>query len=319
MINAKKLNKNERASLIKKRRSKSIVDTATELKITEPIKPPTYVELLQKQHDINCIKINKEDSNIEYVKVALIEAEQIWFNVQIIIKTEYYSKMTDDEKVAIIQKEFSDFYKNFPIVSRYMICIGQYRMLAFKKMLIKCHETKKTDYEGNQQSSKDSNEKLWIMRQADYVRFLWEDIQDGKFDQAISDTVWQETHDSLTEEFSTFKTLHENAEIKVKSDDIKHRKELLYELSQRIIDGDQTMDKDAFTELMEKLLDKLYAQRFKKVIKDLSLNNVVNTEVEISSTGVGTNLYRKTEYDDELQQNFYKKTYKKMDINKLIN
>ena len=320
MQDQKKLSKNERASLIKKRRMKSIYVTD---KPVEEIKTLSFTETLQKQYKINILNIKENNIGIEYVKVALLEAEEIWLNVQILLKTEQYAKMDDDQKVKLIQNDFKEFYKNFPIVSRYMICLGQYSMQAFKRMLIKCNETKKTDLARSSSSEevKDYNEKLWIIRQTDYVRFLWEDLnsQDGTFDQLESDNIWNQTHISLTSEFQQFKDLHDSAEEKVKMDKIKHKRELLYEMSERLISGDQMLDNNVSKNLMIKLMDKLYIQRSKKVIELIGLGTKYAVkEKEVVTLGIGTNDIAKDEYDDELKQSFYKKNYKKMDINKFM-
>lgn len=316
----KKLNKNERASLIKKRKSKPIIQAEVPV-INKNIvqNQVNYVKVLQIIHDKNVQDIKDNQDGLDYVKVALIEAEQIWLNVQILMKSEQYKNMTDDEKISLIQRDFAEFYKNFPIVSRYMICLGEYRSVAFKKMLIKCNETKAPSGKGKEiqtkESQKDLNEKLWVERQADYVRFLWEELQGINFNQDDSNSVWQQTHDSLSAEFLQFKTMHADAEAKIKTDSLAHKKELLYELSERIVSGQQNLNDDTAKALLSKLLDKLYMQRSKKMIKELSL---ITKPTEVSSEGTGINVDAKLEYDDEIQQSFYKKTYKKMDINKLM-
>ncbi len=296
-----KLSKNERASLIKKGKRK-----IQKVQTKEEIVNDEFLMKLQKKYAKNIEDINNESSELDYVKVALIEAEQIWINTQILMKTEDYKTMSDNDKISLIQKDFAEFYKNFPIVARYMICLGQYSMKAFKKMLIKCNETKKTD-------KKESNEQLWVKRQADYVRFLWEEYQGSNtFNQADSDSIWYQTHDALIKEFEEFRQLHEKAEKKVKSDALKHKKELLYELGERLVSGKQSLDNASTISLLNKLKDKLFKQRYNKVIADL-LKNIPQLSAEYE--GVGTNIDEKLTYDDEIKQSFYKKNYKKMDLN----
>jgi hypothetical protein len=300
-----KLSKNERASLIKKgkRRVHQVQTKEPAIENNE-----AFLLDLKRKYAKNIKDINNMSNELDYVKIALIEAEQIWINTQILMKTEDYKTMSDNDKVSLIQKDFAEFYKNFPIVARYMICLGQYRMKAFKKMLIKCKETKKTE-------KNESNETLWIERQADYVRFLWEEYQDSAFDMADSDSIWQQTYDALDAEFKEFRELHENAEKKIKSDALKHKKELLYELGERLVSGKQSLDNSTTISLLNKLKDKLFKQRYNKVIGAL-VQTIPALPAEYES--VGTNIDEKLAYDDELKQSFYKKNYKKMDLNKII-
>lgn len=272
-----------------------------------------YANILQKIYTANVKRIN-DDENVDYVKVALLEAEQIWLNVQILIRSSYYEKMTDDQRINLIQKDFKEFYKNFPIVSRYMICLGQYKMKAFKRMLLKTDDSQSNDSD-LEKNNKSRNEQKWIERQADYVRFLWEEYQTEGFEKKDSDKIWQHTYDTLTKEFKEFKELHEKMELKVKEDALKHKKEILYEMSERIVSGKQKLSDEDSKSLLIKLQDKLFKQRFKKLmislIKDI---RPIDPIIE----GVGYNTYAKNTYDEELQQSHYKKTYKKMDINKIL-
>jgi hypothetical protein len=161
-----------------------------------------------------------------------------------------------------------------------MICLGQYKMKAFKKMLT------------NNENSSDKNEEQWIKRQADYVRFLWEEY--NTVDKKESDKIWLQTYETLSNEFKEFKELHEKMEKKVKEDDLKHKKELLYEMSERIITGKQKLNDNDMKEFLSKLQDKLFKQRFRKLIKQLSNIKRIEPVVE----GLGNNDYAKDIYED---------------------
>lgn len=275
-----------------------------------------YIDILQKIYNANLqrIKNDKSINGTEHIVVALSEAEKIWLNAQVLIKSPQYNKMTDEQKINLVEKDFKEFYKNFPIVSRYMICLGQYKMKAFKRMLIKC-SNESEESSTDEKDIKTKNERKWIERQADYVRFLWEEYQTSSFDIKDSDNIWQHTYDTLTKEFNDFKELHEKMEQKVKEDALRHKKELLYEMGERIVTGKQSLSDRDSKELLDKLLDKLFKQRFKKLMKQLCLEVQY---IEPYTEGLGYNEYAKTEYDEALQQSYYKKTYKKMDINKIM-
>ena len=283
-----------------------------------------FVNAVQMQYKDNCQKIRESDDE-KYVKIALLEAEEIWFNVQVLIISEKYKKMTDDERISLIESDFKEFYKNFPIVSRYMICMGQYKSAAFKKMLIKYREEESKaaeDLKGKgravSQMSKDEeknkNEKIFIKRQADYVRFLWEEYNEVAFSTQDSDAIWQQAFDTLTSEFEQFRQMHKDAELKIKADSLKYKKELLFEMGDRIISGKQELDEERSKDLLLTLQNKAYQQRAKKMLKQLNTNvKPLPADVE----DVGVNDYARDEYEHELQQSVYKKTYKKMDISKM--
>lgn len=283
-----------------------------------------FVNFVQDQYKDNCKKIRESDYE-KYVKIALLEAEEIWFNVQVLIISEKYKKMTDNERIELIEKDFKEFYKNFPIVSRYMICMGQYKNVAFRKMLIKYRdeEEKEADLKGKgrpisqikKDEEKNKNEKTFIKRQADYVRFLWEEYNEGMaFSTQDSDAVWKQAFDTLTNEFDQFRKMHEDAENKIKADSIKYKKELLFEMGDRIISGKQELDDKRAKDLLLTLQNKAYNQRAKKMLNQLK--NEIET-LPASLEAIGLNDYAKDEYDNELQQSIYKKTYKKMDISKM--
>lgn len=321
----------ERKSLVKRgkarpKRSHSEAEVPAEVQQTKEhsITMDDFANAVQKVYLEN-IKNIKESDDEDFVKVPLIEAEDIWRNVQILIPTDKYKNMTDEEKIKLIQSDFKDFYKNFPIVSRYMICLGQYKSNALKRMIIRCKSIKELvsdDVNGKDKNKdtsdnlppKDLNEKLWIERQADYVQFLWEEFQDEGFDKEEAKKIWSQTHEALSNEFKQFKQLHDDAEKKVKSDDIKHKKELLYEMSGRIVNGQQKLKDESTRDLINKLKDILFKQRFTNTVKQLTQLD----KVLAISEGYGVNEYAKQEYDEELKTSFTKKNFRKTDINSIM-
>jgi len=302
----------------------TIISEPVQSEDDESLSVEEFVNAVQMQYKDNCQKI-RESEDEKYVKIALLEAEEIWFNVQVLIISEKYKKMSDDERVSLIEKDFKEFYKNFPIVSRYMICMGQYKSVAFRKMLIKYRDEEEksaSELKGKgrpvSQMSKDAeknkNEKVFIKRQADYVRFLWEAYNDVAFSTQDSDDIWQQAFDTLTNEFDQFRKMHEAAELKVKADSLKHKKELLFEMGERIISGKQELDVEKSKDLLTNLQNKAYKQRAKKMLGQL---NKTVTPLPAIIESIGINDYAKDEYDHDLQQSLYKKTYKKMDISKM--
>lgn len=275
------------------------------------IETSSIIKKLQNSYEKNVKQINEENKNVEsYILVSLIEAEKIWLILQVLQTTnpEKFAQMKDDEKINTIQKDFPDFYKNFPIVSRYMICMGQYKRKAFKKLLLKCKNTKSVE-------GKESNEDLWIERQADYVKYLWEEYQTKHFTVKESNAVWDQAHKALVKEFTDFRNLHKSAEEKIKLDKLQYKAELLKEMNDRISSGKQILEEKDCKKLKIELQNTLYKQRFRKTMQLLKKNIKV---VPFSSQGTGTNEGKKQEYDEELKRFEYKKNGTKLDMSKLM-
>lgn len=263
-----------------------------------------YRNVDQIKKDIK-IKEKNDDkqSTEEYILNALTEAEKVWLNVQVLKVTNYeqYSKMTDDDKINLLRKDFTEFYNEFPIVSRYMICLESYNRKAFKKMLIKC---KNTTFSSNK---KESNEEIWIQRQADYIKYLWEENQTKRYTTKQANEVWNMAYKSLSGEFKHFKDLHSKMEEKVKKDNCKHKLELIKEMGDRLVTGKQNLDTNDMKELVETLKDKLYNQRYRNVVNEI--NQTVKF-IETNHYGIGKNEQAKLEYDEELKQFVAKKKLK---------
>lgn len=271
-----------------------------------------HIKKLQDNYHKNIERIKKEiklkeksddkQSTEEYILNALTEAEKVWLNIKVLKATnnEQFSKLNDEEKINLLRKDFTEFYNEFPIVSRYMICLESYNSKAFKKMLIKCKNT-------TFNNKKETNEEIWIQRQADYVKYLWEESQTKRFTTKESNEVWNAAYKALSEEFKHFKNLHSEMEEKVKKDNSKHKLELIKEMGGRIVNGQQSLDTDDMKELVNILKDKLYRQRYKNVVKEI--NDTVKY-IETTCYGIGKNEQARKDHDEEMKQNATKSKYK---------
>lgn len=271
-----------------------------------------HIKKLQDNYHKNIERIKKEiklkeksddkQSTEEYILNALTEAEKVWLNIKVLKATnnEQFSKLNDEEKINLLRKDFTEFYNEFPIVSRYMICLESYNSKAFKKMLIKCKNT-------TFNNKKETNEEIWIQRQADYVKYLWEESQTKRFTTKESNEVWNAAYKALSEEFKHFKNLHSEMEEKVKKDNSKHKLELIKEMGGRIVNGQQSLDTDDMKELVNILKDKLYRQRYKNVVKEI--NDTVKY-IEPTCYGIGKNEQARKDHDEEMKQNATKSKYK---------
>jgi hypothetical protein len=255
--------------------------------------------------------IAKKKSNAEYITIAIMEAEKVWLVVKVAaVANEHFPQMRDDEKIDLISKDFKEFYNNFPIVSRYMVCMGQYNQKAFKKFLKKCEE-KLSQEMAPTERKKDYMQTQWIECQASYVKYLWESVQTKRFSQKESNAVWKHAYETLTEEFKNFKSSHEKIEEKIKLKDIKNKRELLAEAVGRVCSSEQKLSLGDTRILVNKLKNKKYHQNHEKMVKQIC--DIV-TLIHPAVKGFGTNEEARQEYEEELKKHECKTKYKKMDL-----
>lgn len=217
------------------------------------------------------------DNEDESVKMSI----KLWNDIKKRVADDNnFIKMDDNDKIGLYQKsEFKVFYTEFPIVSRYMICMGQFSIKAFKRFLLSC---KNAVHDPVKSREKGYSEDQWIQRQSDYVRYLWESYQNKPFSKAESDEVWQQTYEILKKEFQDFKDLHKEIENKLKNDEKTNKKELVKELITRLANDKQSLDDDATKNLILNLKEQVMNKRKKLLINDI--NNNVTTIAPVRET-----------------------------------
>ena len=205
------------------------------------------------------IKPDKKEQDEKKLQDAVIDiSNKLWRDLKKrILDDPTFVKKSDSEKVDIYQKsEFKEFYNNYPIVCRYMVCMGQFSNKAFKRYLLKCKSMSTVKH-----TDKHNVEDEWIQRQSDYIRYLWESYQKQHFKAADSQEIWQQSYKMLTQEFTDFKKLHKEIETKLEVDDKFNKSSMVKELLQRLSTEEQTLDTTTTTTLIKKLEDKLFIQR----------------------------------------------------------
>ncbi len=255
--------------------------------------------------------INKQKTNSEYITIAIMEAEKVWLVIKVTyVANENFLQMTDEEKIEMISKDFKEFYNNFPIVSRYMVCMGQYNQKAFKKFLKKC-EDKLSQHNVPNERKKDYMQTQWIECQASYIKYLWELLQTKRFSQKDANNVWKHAYESLTKEFKDFKESHSKIEENIKVKDKKNKVELLTEAVKRISSNKQTLNLEDTRALVNKLKLKKYHQNYENVVEQIK-----NTKDQIEPLikGYGKNFEAQYEYEEELKKQECKTKYKKLNL-----
>ncbi len=128
-------------------------------------------------------------------------------------KLEYFERLTYRDKSGK-DVPFKEFMDEFIIVARYMITMGTYKTKAFKRLLEKIRIVQ---HPPPNERAPGYMEDQWIRRQADYVRFLWEECQDHpNMNEACR--VWEDTYKKLKGEFDDFRNKYKDTEEQIKKD-----------------------------------------------------------------------------------------------------
>jgi hypothetical protein len=208
-------------------------------------------------------KLSEEDKNDPNIKCA----NDLWVDLKKRVASDpTFAELPDKEKVEIFQngenKIYKEFYNTYPIVCRYMICMGQFSNIAFKRFLEKCKNMEKT-------LSKEDKEEQWVMRQADYVRYLWEAYQKNRFDINEAKYVWKHAYETLSKELKDFKNMHDKTEEKLKAEEKYNKSALVKELVKRVANGDQKLSGDSEQHLIKGLKARVAHQRRRKLLDSI--------------------------------------------------
>ena len=199
---------------------------------------------------------------------ALDQAEEIWTSLRGYVKTNpSFRDKSDEEKIELFQKNHKEFYNEFPIVCRYMICMGQYKRKAFKRYLLK---VKNTVAPAADKRAKNYMEDQWVRRQADYIRYLWEAYQTKKINTKEAQAVWKHAYDMLTKEFSDFREMHKTIEERLKKEANVNNAQAARELLGRVSSGAQALPEEDTKGLIEALRVKVLIQRKKKMVQQVA-------------------------------------------------
>jgi RNA polymerase-interacting CarD/CdnL/TRCF family regulator len=251
-------------------------------------------KIRQKKHKKNVIsksnntkpekKLDVSQSH-DRIAVSLHEAHKMWCNLKDRLKVNPdFVNIPDEDKIVIYQKEFKEFYNEYPIVCRYMICMGQYSHKAMRRYLIKCKNSQLTR---EQSQDKDYKTDQWVMRRADYVRYLWESYQSQHFSTSEAKQIWQHAYQTLKKEFKDFNDMQQDIEDKLKVDNNVNKAQLVKELVKRLAsqDNNQTLKEEDANHLLNLLKTKSYEQRRKNMIMQIKFDVEL---IKPTRIGIGT-------------------------------
>lgn len=195
---------------------------------------------------------NKEDFGIPREKVVQ-KANEIWKVLKAYVAVNPdFKALKDQDKLELFRTKcgYAMFMDEFPIVSRYMVCHGQYSSKAFDRMLMKIE---KTVHPPPDKREPNYMEDQWVRRQADYVQYLWESYQKRHQNTAERQWIWKYTYDNLKKEFDDFRNMHKEIEERVKTEKKTLAGQNARELLMRLASGTQNLNPDEEVFLLEEL------------------------------------------------------------------
>ena len=220
---------------------------------------------LVKSKKLNESKEVHEEPAKDVIEHSMRTANKMWNDIKKRVKDNPdFVNYSDSKKVEIYSSsEFSEFYTAFPIVSRYMICMGQFTNKAFKRFLLKCKNMQ------NSTRFSKNKEEDWTKRQADYVRYLWESYQTQTFSSNESQQIWQHAYQTLKQEFKDFSQMKDDTEKRLETEGKNNKAEVVKEMLKRMANKEQSLDEATSEKLLQKLKTALIIQNRNKLISQI--------------------------------------------------
>ena len=230
-----------------------------------------------------------ESSTSDIIDALINQANNMWRVIKQLIKEKpEFKEWPDKKKLKFFRDElhYGEFMNEFPVMTRYMICMGQYSSKAFKRFLIKVKSVK---HPPPDQREKGYMEDQWIRRQADYVQYLWEAYQKSHYNNAERKWVWQEAYKNLKGEFNDFRDKYKTIEVYTKEEKQKLQADNAKDLLLRLTTGKQQLDQTDSKKLVTLLEDRLYRRYYKNTLKEL-LSKTPYIEASYQNKGKGSSI-----------------------------
>ena len=179
-----------------------------------------------------------EGNSRKYIEFAVRDANTLWKKIVSAVKKNPDIENWDDgRKIDYFYEDNKEFYKEFPIVCRYMVTMGQYSSRAFSKYL----SFKAMDMKNMPPPHKRKPgyiEDKWVQREATYIKELWKSYKKGQYAESEAKLVWKHAYESLKKEFDGFRDTYKQTELKIKEENAYNNKELIKETLMRILNKD---------------------------------------------------------------------------------
>jgi hypothetical protein len=240
----------------------------------------------QDQSDIDNIKKMSKAKDEKTVEELIKMATDIWVVLKKLIKTDpSFTELPDKKKLDHFRTKlgYAEFMNEYPVTTRYMICMGQYSTKAFKRFL---NKIRLTIHPPANKRDKGYMEDQWVRRQADYVQYLWESYQKGHYNNAERSWIWKDAYKNLKGEFDDFRDKYKSIEKSTKEEKVKHKASNARDLLERLRTGEQTLSKDDTISLLKLLKNKLYKRNFSNTLLDM-MTKVKYIESSCEGYGIG--------------------------------
>ena len=270
-----------------------------------------YKSILQKetQHtkELKKKQIEQEQKRKEqheaYKNEMSHNARVVWSLTKMIAKeNDEFKNMDDKNKLKFIKKmkplyknfntnkeeefDVAEFMKQFPLVSRYMICMGQYSETAFRKFLDKLVKTKIDPVESKK---KGYSQEQWVRRKADYIKYLWIAYQKGHYNAKYAQLIWEDAYKKLKGEMDDFENTYEKVQQEVKQEYKENKADNARDLLTRILSRKQQLSETSMGDLMEKMKHQLVRHKLRICLKALC---EVRKPIKPTCEGEGTSQYK---------------------------
>lgn len=212
-------------------------------------------------------------NDISYIKHADEMAEHMSKVYQLILAFKNmhpeFEKETDKKKVDIITDKLAlgKIIEIYPIVTRYMICFGQFSEKAFREFLRQCENSKDDPVKSQKTGYRDDK---WCQLQANYVTMLWKEYNKYRHpSEAEKKMVWNQTYQLLKKTFTDMKNKHKEAEKIVKEEKQVFAAENFKEYLERVQNGKQTISTEDEQKLKLMLENIIYKGKMQEVFDQL--------------------------------------------------
>lgn len=194
-----------------------------------------------------------------------------------------FIKLEDKRKLDYFREKlgYKDFMTEYPIVTRYLICMGQYSSKAFRRMLDKI---RMIQHPPPDKRDKGYMEDQWVRRQADYIKYLWEAYQKSHINTAEANWVWENSYKKLKGEFDDFRNKYKEVEEHTKIEKERLKAKNALDLLERLKTGKQELNNQDQVNLINALKDRVYKRRMMLTMQELLKTRAVTPP---SSEGIG--------------------------------
>lgn len=180
-----------------------------------------------------------------------------------------FEKETDKKKVDIVRDKLKldKIIEAYPIVTRYIICFGQFSEKAFRDFLRQCEKSTTNPAEYQKPGARDDK---WCQLQANYVTLLWKEYNKHRHpSEGEKKMVWNQTYQLLKKTFTDMKSKQKDAEKLVKEEKQAFIADKFKDYLERLKEGKQKIEAADEEQVRLMLEHVIYKGKMKEVFNQL--------------------------------------------------